>query len=852
MLVVAVVLAAVGQVLLDRRALLPVGFGLCALALLLSALAAGSAEQAPSARPTMRPAELAGLALLTLFALVVRLYANGEYPVGVSYDEAVNGLEARNLLRQPTFPIWSDALSGRPTLHLHLVAAAFALFGVTPGALRGVSAVIGALTVPAVYLLARQLGGVPVAFAAAGFLAISRWHVTYSRLGFEAIVGPLCAAMTLYLLLRGLREGRWRLFAAAGVGLGAGLYTYIAFRLFPLGLVPAGLVALARGARLGGRERARRIAAGLAVALLTALLVTGPLILFAATNWSRFTGRFSEVSVLTQVQEKRSLDPLIENTLRHLGMLNYRGGIRAASNLPENDPWQPGVAMLGGPFAALFLIGLGRTLRRAGTTGGALLLATLTTSLIAGILTRVEQGPHQTRALVALVVVAYCAGDGLVAVVRALRDRLPRLAPLAPALCALTFAGAAYAEGSTYWRQLNHPEAWWDFPGEPNAVGRFLRTASPGGHIYLSAALRDFPDDAIIEFLSGVDPRTLPQLDPVADVPARVSDRDVVYALTPRDYDAFRWGIAVAYPEATWSVAKDPFDRPLFASLSVPRPVAEATIGLKLLEYADRTCTGRPVAERFEPAGLFGAAAPPDGVLCREWRGVVFAPQADRYRVRIEDEAGHAGALWLDGQEVGEGPLPLARGFAGLRVQRPAQAPAWRLRWARGDAAPADVPPDALFSRPELAGGLFGYYYPNPRFQGPARFIQRDWAFFPNAQVGGPYSISWRGVLVAPVEGEYRFTAGGDEGTQVILDGQLLLDTDIGKGRPSQEKTIRLSQGRHEIELRYFKAQGSGQSLLFQWQPPGRPPERLTADALLPSGDPLRDEPRNGVPPPVA
>jgi hypothetical protein len=237
-------------------------------------------------------------------------------------------------------------------------------------------------------------------------------------------------------------------------------------------------------------------------------------------------------------------------------------------------------------------------------------------------------------------------------------------------------------------------------------------------------------------------------------------------------------------------------------------------------------------------------------VRCREWQGVVLAPQADRYRFSLPDVAGRGGVLWLDGQEVGDGPVPLARGFVGLRVRRPAEAPAWRLRWALGDAAPSDVPADALFSRPDLARGLFGYYYPNPRFQGPPRFIQRDWTFFPNSQTGGAYSISWRGVLIAPLDGEYRFTSGGDEGTQVILDGQLLLDTDIKGNRASQDKTIRLTQGRHEIELRYFKAQPGGQSLLFQWQPPGRPPERLTADVLVPSEDPLRDAPRNGVPPP--
>jgi 4-amino-4-deoxy-L-arabinose transferase-like glycosyltransferase len=848
----ALALGIAGQLLLDYRAAVPIAVGLCLLAVALAALprpCPAEEEAASAARPWTRY-EVVGLALLIAFALAIRLLASGEYPIGVSYDESANGLEARGLLARPTFPIWSDNLSGRPTLHLHLIAASFALFGVTAEALRGVSAVAGALTVGALYLLARQLGGVPVAFAAAGLLAVSRWHLTYSRLGYEAIIGPLCAALTIYFLLRALRERRPGLFAASGLAMGTGLYTYIAYRLFPLALVPAGIVALARAARDGARLRATLI--GLGTVLVTALVVTAPLLDFARSNWDRFAGRFNEVSVLAQVQEKKSYEPLIENTLRHLGMFNYRGGIRAASNLPEKDPWQPGKAMLGAPFAILFLIGLGRGLRRAGTTAGALLLATLVTSLVAGILTRVEEGPHQTRALVAVVVAAYFAADGLIALLTALRARAPRLAPAVPVLIGLTVAGAGAVEGTTYWRQVNHPEAWWDFAGSANAVGRFLRTAPAGAQIYLSAAMPEFPAASIIEFQSGLDPKQLPVLRPVEHVPARIADRDVLYVLTPEDLDAFKWGIGVAYPDVQWHPENDPFKRLLFASLVVPRDVAAQTLGLRRVDFPDAGCVGAPLAEGFESSGApFGSTTAAPGARCRQWLGVAYVPESDRYQVGIEDAAGKSPGLWLDGQEVGDGPIALAKGFVGLRVQRPADAPPWRLRWSRNGAAAADLPAEAIFSRPDLARGLTGYYYPNPAFRAPARVIQRDWTFFPSPPGGTPrYSIAWRGRLVAPVDGQYRFASGGDEGTQLIVDGQLVLDTDVAKNRPNAEKTIPLGKGPHEIELRYFKSQGQGQSMLFTWQPPGRPPERLGAAVLEPVPDPLRDEPRNGIPSP--
>src|SRR5207247_6797265 len=113
---------------------------------------------------------------------------------------------------------------------------------------------------------------------------------------------------------------------------------------------------------------------------------------------------------------------------------------------------------------------------------------------IAGTLTRLEEGPHQTRSLVAIIVAAYFAGDGLIALLSMLRDRLPRLAPVLPALVGVTLAGAGAVEGATYWKQLNHAEAWWDFAGASDAVGRFLRTAPPGTQVQLSASIAQLAD----------------------------------------------------------------------------------------------------------------------------------------------------------------------------------------------------------------------------------------------------------------------------------------------------------------------------------------------------------------------
>src|SRR5687767_175356 len=85
--------ATVGQLLLDYRTAVPIALALCIAAVVLAAIARPQAdEEAP--RPPWTVVEVGGVALLVALALVARLVANGDYPLGVSYDESANALEA--------------------------------------------------------------------------------------------------------------------------------------------------------------------------------------------------------------------------------------------------------------------------------------------------------------------------------------------------------------------------------------------------------------------------------------------------------------------------------------------------------------------------------------------------------------------------------------------------------------------------------------------------------------------------------------------------------------------------------------------------------------------------------------
>ena len=81
------------------------------------------------------------------------------------------------------------------------------LVGGSVFALRLTAAFVGILTVAATYWLGREmLADRRIAILAAALLAVSFWHVLFSRLGFRAVTQPFLQALTIAALFRGLRR----------------------------------------------------------------------------------------------------------------------------------------------------------------------------------------------------------------------------------------------------------------------------------------------------------------------------------------------------------------------------------------------------------------------------------------------------------------------------------------------------------------------------------------------------------------------------------------------------------------------------------------------------------------------
>ncbi len=289
-----------------------------------------------------------GLGAVVLAGVVMRLAALGEHPYGLYQDEAVNGLDALNVLAGAR-PLYFEANNGREPLFIYLVASMVGLFGRTPLGIRAAAAVVGVATLPAVFLLGRAWGGSRLGWISAGLLATMLWHVHLSRVGFRAVTLPLFMALGLACGALALKRQSRRWAIAAGAAYGTGFYTYLAVRFTPLALFLM-LAYAATWHRAWLRERWRLI---LWMAVAAGLVVL-PLAILAMAQPDIVLGRSAQVAIWNRADFP---EILLGNIVRTLGMFNWRGDWIWRHNVPNRPVFD---ALIGLAFLAGVILGVRR------------------------------------------------------------------------------------------------------------------------------------------------------------------------------------------------------------------------------------------------------------------------------------------------------------------------------------------------------------------------------------------------------------------------------------------------------------------------------------------------------------
>ncbi len=255
--------------------------------------------------------------LIALVAVALRVYALDRLPPGLFGDEAIEGLDALDVLAG-NFNIWFHGHLGREPLYVYLTALSYALLGVTPFATRLPALIAGLLTLPAAFVFTREWAAgilarpraTHLALLTTALLAISFWHVQMTRNAHRDTLLPLVEAVGYALLWRAFRTRAWRAYASAGAVLGLAIYTYSPGRF--VGVFVALFVAvefvlwrLTANRQLptdgvSAVSGSRSALGGLALAALGALVVMLPLAIYFAQNPAQFTRRFESTSIFDQ------------------------------------------------------------------------------------------------------------------------------------------------------------------------------------------------------------------------------------------------------------------------------------------------------------------------------------------------------------------------------------------------------------------------------------------------------------------------------------------------------------------------------------------------------------------------
>jgi len=152
------------------------------------------------------------LLLILLIASFLRLFKLSQVPVSLFGDELDVGYHAYSILKTGRdysgnfLPLHFQSLAEwRTPLYLYSVVPTVALFGISALGVRLPAAIFGILGVWAMYLLVREISKKEkLALVSAAFLAISPWHIQYSRAAFEVTELILFLLLGLYFFFRSL------------------------------------------------------------------------------------------------------------------------------------------------------------------------------------------------------------------------------------------------------------------------------------------------------------------------------------------------------------------------------------------------------------------------------------------------------------------------------------------------------------------------------------------------------------------------------------------------------------------------------------------------------------------------
>ena len=240
-------------------------------------------------------------------AFFLRFYRLADYPA-LNADEAAIGYNAYSLLTTGkdehgnSWPIHFQSFNDyKPGLYFYLVLPFVKILGLTELAVRIPGAALGVLTVLVLYLLVKELkiGNWKLEIVASFFLAISPWHLHFSRGGWEVNAATFLIVLGLWLFFKALKNPKYFIFSISVFVLS--LYAYHAARII-VPLLGLGLLLIYRN-KLGRDMKMFGVSAALGLIILFPLVrdfTKG-----AVASRVAGVGLFADPGPLSRINEQR-------------------------------------------------------------------------------------------------------------------------------------------------------------------------------------------------------------------------------------------------------------------------------------------------------------------------------------------------------------------------------------------------------------------------------------------------------------------------------------------------------------------------------------------------------------------
>lgn len=767
--------------------------------------------------------EVIAFILIFIFAIFLRVYKINEIPSGIYVDETNAALDALYILEGRQVSPFGTGWYGTANGYIYYMAGVIKLFGATWLSLKWISLIPAILTIPAIFFLTRIMFGPIPGLVAMLLMAVSRWHLSMSRWGWNETAPPVFQILALFFLFRGLRDRRPLDYALSGIITGLMTYTYLSSRLAFYTIILF-IIYWFISDPSGWRESIRKSWVGILIFLLSIFIAVGPILVTYITDPFTYSNRVNEISILGDIKNQNSIRPLTDNIVDILKFFHHTGDLQGKHNLP-------GEPMVD-PFTGLFFaIGIVYALLNLRDYRKFLLITWLVIGLAGSFLSSNHESPQSYRSLTALpavillaaITIDQCARSFNLAIKQKSVKFLPVVVHNLPVFfIILVLSGASLWEANTYFnKQAKSIDVISGFnPIENGIAHEVIQAYRDQKAIYLSPRFSEFSPLRYLMYAevknqtgqNSLEDRPYQVLLPEVNLPVPDTQQDVIFLLDYEYYLLSNYFLGI-YPDAKIELVSLPNGNPLYLKIDIPREqVAEIQGVIQRIKYSSETIEEKKV-DFIEWDSDVNTS--PEV----EWEGFLRLENG----VNIDLFAGENVQIYLD-HNLWSGAKYLGRGVYHLLVIKPQDhTQSFGFSWKIEDNDIELVPNDALFNIPQPRNGLLSSYYSNlawegePVFQQITPFLLLAWPD-QNPIVGeNEFSARYTGTLLVEEAGSYLFKVQADDGARLLLDG-----AEVGAGlKPNQpndfEVASELTKGDHKIQIDYFQ-QGGGSALRLYWQ----------------------------------